>query len=235
MRGAIRLLLAVDVLVVILYLLNMATGQRLEFLTHLVELNAEENLPTWWSTVQLFTAGFLLAAFAVSRFRRADRKTWGVFLLPMPILVLSLDEAARIHEQLGHILDRLAPRAAEIGLAFNARAVWTLVLLPIALLGVWIAGLLSRQYFRGRPAVVRRFVLGFAVLFGAATILEVFFGAARSEALRVVERIAEEFGELVGGTILVWASAEFLASHGFLLVTGPDAGPAPEALERPAA
>jgi hypothetical protein len=35
-----------------------------------------------------------------------------------------------------------------------------------------------------------------------------------------LEFVAEEFFEMVGGTLLLWAVAEFLVSHGFRLTDG---------------
>ena len=208
------------------YLVNMALGAPYELPTQMVELNAEQNLPTWWSSVQLFLIGFILAAFAFRCVRRDDRASWGLLLLPLPFMVLSLDEAARLHERLGHLGDAMAPRAAEVGLRFGARAIWTLVLTPVAIGGIVLAALAARKWFAGRRKTVTLFVVGMALFIFFAVVLEVFFGAPENPTLRIVEGLVEETGEMVAGTVLVWAAANFVSSHGFKLLAGPDNGAA---------
>ena len=192
------MLFAIDLMMAVFYLVNMALGSPYELTTQMVELNAEQNLPTWWSSVQLFLIGFILAAFAFRCARRDDRASWGLLVLPLPFMVMSLDEAARLHERLGHLGDVMAPGAAEVGLRFGARAIWTLAL----------------------------FGIGMTLFIFFAVVLEVFFGAPESPTLRLAEGLVEETGEMVAGTILVWAAATFVSSHGFKLLAGPNDGSA---------
>jgi hypothetical protein len=61
----------------------------------LLDLNAERNLPTWFSSTILLTAAALLAGIAADR-SRAHRRAW--IFLSLVFVYLSLDEAASIHE-----------------------------------------------------------------------------------------------------------------------------------------
>ena len=220
------MLFAIDLMMAVFYLVNMALGSPYELTTQMVELNAEQNLPTWWSSVQLFLIGFILAAFAFRCARRDDRASWGLLVLPLPFMVMSLDEAARLHERLGHLGDVRAPGAAEVGLRFGARAIWTLVLTPVAICGIFFSGLCAKKYFAGRRKTLALFGIGMTLFIFFAVVLEVFFGAPESPTLRLAEGLVEETGEMVAGTILVWAAANFVSSHGFKLLAGPNDGSA---------
>jgi hypothetical protein len=66
----------------------------------LFSLSYEKNVPTWWATCLLFSAGLLLASIAAhQQAGSALRGRW--WLLAAGFFYISLDEAIEIHENLG--------------------------------------------------------------------------------------------------------------------------------------
>lgn len=61
-------------------------------------VNFEHNVPTWFSTVLLFTNALLLSVIAGFAFQVRDRWRWYWCGLALVFMYLSLDEAAQLHE-----------------------------------------------------------------------------------------------------------------------------------------
>jgi len=75
-----------------------STRQSLFGMVHLFDLDAEANIPTYFSVVQLNIAAGLLWAIGAHARRRADRYTRHWLALAAIFLFLGLDELAQIHE-----------------------------------------------------------------------------------------------------------------------------------------
>lgn len=189
-------LLLVDACVLGLHLANELSGRGLSQ----VDLEEEQNLPTWVSTLQLggaFVLAAVLARLASGRTRLALALFAAIFAF------LSLDELALVHEQViqkatGSVTAdpwywpvfytplALALGLATIGVALEGRRVLGSifhVLVPLALLGTAIGLDVVATQLRGSP-----FVFGVAVL-------------------------VEETCELAGGALLVFVLFRMLSAR----------------------
>jgi len=167
----------------------------------LVSVNAESNIPTWFSIV-LLAAGSGLAWIV----RRADRTRgagapapWG--WIAALLAFLSLDECAGLHEAVGRNLVGLIE--AEGVLYFR----WVVVGAPVALAAVLVLAWLER----GLPRSDRiRLATAFTIYFGGAVILEAIGGVLADDhgrrSLAAMASIhAEEGMEMLGAALIVRA------------------------------
>ncbi len=98
--------------ILILCLFNVASyvmyrefgNDNLMGFSRLVDFDIEGNLPSWFSSINLFIASILL--FVISRSDDAKQKNQGKywFVLSMIFLFMSFDESAMFHEMIGQIL-----------------------------------------------------------------------------------------------------------------------------------
>jgi hypothetical protein len=137
----------------------LAAGARL------VDLDAEANVPTWFSTLVLALLALACAVTGVLLRARGER-AWPLLLPAAVAAVLSLDELAQLHEQLQLVGDRLdlstagafgwvLPGAAVVvavgavmvlaGRAMAPRLRWSLVLAGL----VFLAGALGVEVLAG--------------------------------------------------------------------------------------
>jgi len=68
----------------------------------LVDVGEEDNVPTWYSAVQLQLSSILLAAIAIAKRRRREGYALHWAILSSIFLYLSLDEVASQHEELSN-------------------------------------------------------------------------------------------------------------------------------------
>jgi hypothetical protein len=99
-------------LVIFFLVVNHTIGQAYKFFSihgslggyiRLFDLDAEANIPTWFSTSVLFFCSLLVGAWA----KKANRAPYAVHWLCLSLLFLflSIDEAASLHEALGAFLE----------------------------------------------------------------------------------------------------------------------------------
>jgi hypothetical protein len=169
--------------VVILHILNKATGLD----KRLFDLNLEQNLPTWVSSMQLFS----VALGAVLVWRLEVRRTHLAWLVLAGVFAfLSLDELALLHEEL----------VERVGDAWF----WPLLYSPLAVAVLGALAVVAAE-IRAQPRVLLGFVLGLGCL-GAALVVD---GAATQWVdvawLFAVGVVVEESLELTGSALLVGA------------------------------
>lgn len=179
----------------------------------LFNLGVESNLPTWFSSMQFFVIALVLFVIVVRDVRPKHPKTWPLGMVPLLFLVLSIDEVAMLHE-----------RAENLG-ALNPSVFWARTLLPLAI--VWLIGLgfgaavAFRPYVRDRRDARLLLAGGLGILLFAAVILE--FAASFVGETSLVYRglgFAEEYGEMLGGTIILWGSLVVARREGVRLELG---------------
>jgi hypothetical protein len=133
-------LLGCEVFLVLCYTLSTIVAPDFKWgpLKVLFDVDRENSIPTWFSSVQLFVIGLLL--FAQSR--RRGRLGPFLFFLGLGFVFLSADEAASIHERIIDSVKRLNIQWL-LFLTFNGdpRA-W---MVPYAVVGL-VSGVLLRRY-----------------------------------------------------------------------------------------
>lgn len=206
----VRVLLLADISMAALYILDAALPYKL--FTRLVDLDGEANLPTWYSSAQLLVLALLLGAFAV--INRDSHVRWSLFGLPALCLVLSLDEVAQIHEGLGLKSDVLLAVGAREDSVVVRTGIWMFLLGPPFLIVVALLWRAFVPFLQGRARVVRLYIVGFVVYAGSALGIEILANFVGPGGLAsVVQVVCEELGEMLGVTLLVWATLELLASY----------------------
>jgi hypothetical protein len=168
----------------------------------LFDVNTEQNVPTWFSSSLLLGCALLVATIAAVA-RRAGRRDGGHWTgLAVVVALMSLDEAAGLHERLE------APTRALLGGGVTGVVHFTWVL-PAALLAVVVAsafvGFLARL-----PARIRRLVVAAGVTYvvgaiGLETVGGVLLDAQAHRALYLLVAATEEGLEMTAGVLLLYA------------------------------
>lgn len=210
----VRVLLLADITMVALYVLDTALGHPYRPFTGLVDLDGEANLPSWYSSGQLLVLGLLLGVFAVIRPNRLTIRSWPLFALPALCLFLSLDEVAQIHEWLGKKSDVLFATGTRKGSLFPHTGIWMFLLGPPFLIVVALLWRAFSSSLRGRERVVRLYLIGFFMYAASALGIEILANVVSPGGVASVVQVAcEELGEMLGVTLLVWATLELLTSY----------------------
>ena len=198
--------------------INIASFAIFGRVLHFLYVDQESSLPTWWSSTQLLLAGLLLGLVAVRNIGRKCAIILG--LLALLLIVLSIDEISALHERIGMYLDRfLGDRQMTL---FHHTGLWFAVIgVPFAILVVLMLRRLS-AFLAEVPGTRVRLLLGFAVLLSGAVGVEALSNfAADAEMMRQGAQVGryvllvsvEEFLEMCGGSLLLWASLGLVVNH----------------------
>lgn len=216
MPPLVRVMFTLDLLMGALYFLARRAKDLIpKPLLNFLDLNGETNLPSWYSAAQLALIGGLLVAFAAVQLRRGARSAWALVLAGCVFLFLSLDETTSLHEHFGYWLDRFQHRR---GTALRETGFWMLICAPLFLAAMVVLGLGARRYLRGRKSVVIKFAAGVAIYLAAAAGVEALsnFVTPQGTGARALV-LLEELGEMLGATMMLWASLDLLRAHGVRL------------------
>jgi len=185
-------------------------------LERLTSLRAEQNWPTWFSTIQLAAIGtiaFALAGEAASSLARGGWRFAGLFFF-----FLSMDEACLFHERVGRFFDQnFGPEGAHVlpgGLgaaveALSSRGIypWTIVMGPPLLLAGLLLLLGLSQGLRPVPGAFSTAFLGIVLMAGSQA-FEFLEGVAVARDARLTTEVfvvVEEFLEMFGATAVLTA------------------------------
>lgn len=199
-------LIGFELLIVAAFLLDYWVGHPYEALTRFINLDAEANLPAWFSSMQLFAAGLVAALIGLSSrskpVSRAAEDGWIWLTMAVIFLFLSMDEAAQFHELLGKVLSE---RMSGTGLKHGF---WIVVFLPAGLaalgFGIWLLPRLFPGSIQARICFVAGCLL---IIIGSAGLEIVSYGLERSlnSASYILEVSIEELSEMTGGTLTLYA------------------------------
>jgi len=212
----IALLLLADLAVVALYPLSLATldwqrGGIPWKLTTLTDLTGEHPLLAWCLSAQLFLIALLLAVVACDRMSRRPA-SWLLALPALLAALLSFEAVANVRGWLafkvGHLPGGLLSRNV-----FYARDLLAGGALLASAVAIVTALRVPRWLARGHP-VLRKAAAGALLIALAATVPWSGDGAAA----RVLAVSARALGELLGVTVLVWATDDLLRARGLSLL-----------------
>lgn len=162
-------------------------------------VDAESNLPAWWSSLVLGSAAILYAGAGWLARRRGAGLVLPWVVIGAILAAMSIDESAQVHENLGTLVG-----SVPVGLHFT----WLVIGAPLAVGLIVAVGLLGmRLPHRVRIAAL----VGFGVFFAGAVGLEFVGGYVDDHALEgpaglnvyAVSVHLEELLELIGGSILL--------------------------------
>lgn len=202
-------LLACNLSLVIAYLLPWAMFGRIFFV---FALDREANIPVWWSSAQLLLAGLFLGLVAL-RTRTVEPYSWALGILAGILVFMSAEETIGLHERLGaYVARRLT---GDLNAPAIETGVWIVVIGGPVILGM--LALLNRlgAFLGSVPGTRRHLVYGFLVLLVGSTAMEVFelFSPITTQQAFLFRHALEEFLEMTGGSILLWASLLFAREH----------------------
>jgi len=162
-----------------------------DFLVQRFNIDAEANIPTWFSTILLFMIS--LTAFFIYRLGSGQlevRSRWHKIWLGLGILYLflSLDEGAQIHELINRLTD----------------VKWVFIYAPVTGL-IFLVCLYYFVVIRGSDSVLRNWVIGGLVVFalGGMVVEWYTYTYQLPYALRQIAFVAEEGFEMIGTTMML--------------------------------
>ena len=163
-----------------------------------LSLSYEGNLPTWFSSGLLWTAGFGLACCGWREHGRDRAWWWGLAAI---FMLMSLDESIELHEELGG--------AERHGVLYFS---WVV---PGALLTASFCAAYLRFWWRLPPTTRRGFAWAFAIYVGGALGMELPLGAwyerhGDEDLGYAMLDFVEESLEIVGLCVFLVAIAEHL-------------------------
>jgi hypothetical protein len=202
--------LAINIGMVVLHALNHSQLNPFGRPIYFFHLNAEQNLPTWWATLQLYTVALLLGV-AASRATGPGR--WGAWLATGIAAFLSLDEFAQFHERVGVWL---RTEAMTTGGILPLTGIWP-ILLGSLLAGACLASMwLGRSVWRSDPTAGALLLGGALTLIASAAGLELLINLVSPDSALLPWQIAlEELGELIGAWLALWGAWRYaVASKG---------------------
>jgi hypothetical protein len=174
-------------------------------------VDAEANVPTWFSSTQLLLSALALGLIAAAAWRQRRPYAWHWTALAALFAALSLDEAAAIHE----ITVAPVARALRLGGALTNTA-WVIPAVVVLVL----LGVASRRFVRDlRPATRRRALVALAVAVAGAVGMELLGGYyshrhGYENLPYAMIATVEELLEMLGGALFVHAWLSHLAEEG---------------------
>jgi hypothetical protein len=170
-------------------------------------VNAEQSIPTLYSTLMLLASALLLAAVARTGARRGPARPW--LVLSLLFCVLAIDEFASLHEDSSSRVQSLL--GVEGGVFLFA---WVI---PGALV-VAVVAIAFVPFLRSLPPSTRRGFLLAGILFVGGAIGVEMVGSAYLDAHGGVEDMAyafltalEEGLEMTGVAVFVWTLLRYVA------------------------
>jgi hypothetical protein len=210
-----------DVILVLLYVLVFLFGKNPLGKAEpvLLDLGAEGSIPSWYSAMKLLLVGFC-AYFYGRLIFQSDRIAGALILLcAAGFGYLSMDEGAALHEKLGSNIDKLVIGGKlAFGNPFPVTGLWMVYLAPPLCLAL-VGGVV---YLRKRLSIPT------GIFIKAIAGIVTFIAAAASDILlnfvtpltKPLEVATEEFGEMVGVTLILWAVMTLLAQQDAAVVGG---------------
>ena len=206
-RQWIRILLRVIGILVILHMTSLVTGRHSWQLDRFFDLGRDDSLPAWFSSMLWLACS--VAAYRCSNLSRDayEKKVW--FWFAVGLLIFSIDETARIHENLSHLVERrfFDPAFAEKVRRTN----WPIVAAPfIAAAFFWLFAFF-KKVVRNHPRVWRGVSMGFLIVVLGGAGLEMTINWLQSDSLQwlfEMEVVAEESLEMLGCLLMLSAILE---------------------------
>jgi len=203
-RSILGVLLAIEIAFALVYIAETALGSPSHLLHELMNLDGEDTVPTWFSTVQLSVIGLIFLHFAMNvPALREYRRCFLLFFVGF--VFLSVDENISIHERITyrlHDIDWL-PRFQ------GNHGVWIAVYLVIAAIFILVNLKPMLDLLKQYPRNVRMFAAGSAVFVTGAVFMEIIgymiVGDGTPGLTYHLEVTLEEFLEMAGASIMMYS------------------------------
>lgn len=201
----VRLLFLVDLSLCFTYLLSYLFPYHYDpFLFRLFDLGGEANIPTWYSSIKLFSISALAALFAYRKFDCVHITSWLLILLPILFLLLSVDESASIHEWLGGKTDYILLDAKREETLFKITGTWMFIAGVPFFIFFLILMVSIKKYFDGKKYVLMMIFFGMMIFLSGALGVELLSNIVENSFYIVLQNLCEELLEIAGVTIIFW-------------------------------
>jgi len=198
-----------ELFLVLVFLADSLLGSPIWIVHLLFDLDQELNIPTWFSSIQLFLIGIIF--FFIARQTDSSHRPSALFLLIVGVgfVFLSADEVSSIHEKLA-----LVARTREWG-GYGA---WIPIYLGLCLIFFFTAYREFKAmwtYFQPETLII---ATGIAVFLCGAVGLEIitiqFLLEGKTSLLYLAEVAFEEFLEMSGGSLMLFGTIRFAMRFG---------------------
>jgi hypothetical protein len=139
-------LIAIESVFVVVYAIDALLREKYWLLHGLFDLDGEANIPTWFSSCQLFLVGVTLFLPGVIRHKAERPSRPFLLILSACFLILSLDETAQLHERITQWIGRRY-------MDWLPEIIWGSALLTVSILAVAI--FILRMALRDLSAIWR--------------------------------------------------------------------------------
>ena len=236
-RALIACFLSADIVLASAYLFLFLHGNPMgNDQPGMFDLAEEGNIPAWYSATKLFVLALCIYFYGRFILLRDKGAGWLILAGAALFVYLSLDEGGQLHERLGDRLTRLL--TGGVGSSetpFEITGLWMVFFGPplfLALVGsiVFLRRRLSIPY-----DVFAKALAGAVVFVIAAAPGDILVNYLSGDAL-VIQTGVEEFGEMVGVSLILWAAMTLLAQQQPLVLSRaslPARAGAPERARRP--
>jgi hypothetical protein len=212
-------------------------GHDVQFgFVRLLALDGEDNLPSWYSSVQLLFSSVALGIIGLSRKQEKNPYRWHWLTLSVLFLCLSIDEAASIHEMTAPLIEHwLATAGPLINLVSSLLGTpWLLAAIPFTI----IVFLLFVRFLWNLPrATMILFVIGGGSYVAGAVGVEdlaghylVNPGADETFTYQIMVTV-EEGLEMLGIVVFLYGLMTYMAIHGIGLEIALSHKPFAQAIE----
>jgi len=209
-RALIACFFAADVCLAAAYLFLFLYGNPIgNDQPGMFDLGGEGNVPAWYSATKLFVVA--LCIYFYGRFVVLRDKVAGLLILAGALLFvfLSLDEGGQLHERFGDRLTRVAAGGRE-ETAFEVTGLWMMFFGPPLFLALVGSIVFLRRRLAIPYGIFAKALAGAVIFVTAAAPGDILVNYLSGNAL-VVQTGVEEFGEMVGVTLILWATMTLLA------------------------
>jgi len=190
---------------------GIATGyDHLKGLNSMFDLHEEGNIPTTYSTIQLFFASLLLFFISRTDFVKEKNEVRPWTILSVIFLFLTFDEAAQLHGKSGEIFEFIAGEVPWDGSSW---------LFPYFLIMLFL-GIYFLRFVMTKPAYFRNlFILSGVIFVMGAMGLEIIQGLYMTFTTTgygyffMSTIVAEEVMEMLGVAILIYCLLRYIEVH----------------------
>ncbi|HEY9816076.1 MAG TPA: hypothetical protein V6D20_09820 [Candidatus Obscuribacterales bacterium] len=200
------------------------------------DVNTEQSIPTWYSSITLLLCSSLLATIAIAKHTAGDRFRYYWTGLAIAFLYLSVDEAASLHELLNYATPKVLPNSQSFSQPW---------VIPAALFAL-VFGIAYVRFLLHLPKKTQRFfVAAFVLYVGGAVLMEVVGAlhwqsasstgelSADQNMIMAVMLTIEEVFEMLGVLAFIYGLLDYIATQFQRLTVSVGSSTAP-ASARPA-
>jgi hypothetical protein len=215
-RHASRLLqslVVIEGLFVIVYAIDALLRENFWLLHALFDLDGEANVPTWFSSCQLYLIGVIMFLLSFIRYKAGRPSRPFLFVLSVCFLLLSLDETAQLHERMTQWVGRRyidwLPEFVRQG------APLTVSVLAVAAFILWLAFHDLSAIWRWSPRLSLLAMAGVCISILGGVVMEAigYKFLQYGTPLYKLEVAIEEFMEMLGASLILYFTILLASSN----------------------